>query len=333
VAAEEETLNNNVTASMSQLGTIMWGSPSSVTQTYTSSQTGTVSFNLSSTGASTVSASSASAVVINGGASVTYSSAAPVTFNVPSTGSYSIVVPTATAVTLTGGGSGVTITINAPNANVTNNAAAGTVVLQDPLSFTNAASISTLQITQYTTLTVTNNGTVSAVQIAPTASANGVQYKIAGTAPGSVTLTSNNVAGATIAVPSGVNVTPTTAVTGAYNTATVSSDGVVGSTTSVTPVLGKEALPPSVISAVYTAGTGTVVSGTLQDAYGNPVVGHSVTATIGSYTSEATTTSSTGTFSVTVPTTTNTQNTTVSVTVTDSTNSEVTLTAPNITIS
>ena len=231
-----------------------------------------------------------------GGQTFTNSNGGDISFVIPSSGTYTYNAPSATQVTLTGGGSGASITINAPSATVINQANLGTVILQDPAGFTNDAgySIGTLEITQTTGLTITNNGTITEAFVNPS-STSSATYTFSGTAP-------------------------TTTYKSATATGTVT--GAILATT------GVEALPPSVVSAVYTTGAGTTVSGTLLDPMGNPVANHSVTATISGVTSSAVTTSSTGTFTVTVPTTTNTAGS-QTITITDTTASPtVTLSAP-----
>jgi hypothetical protein len=232
-------------------------------------------------------------------------------------------------------GSATNVTVNAPNAVVTNNANVTGTYTIDPSSFTNTATIGTLVVTQATSVTVTNSGSgaISAVQITPSAAASGAQYEFVGTSIGTVTLENANAAGATIAVPAGTGITNTAAV--AYNYAQVSSTGTVGTSTSVSSggIGGSPAGTgySSVTSAVY--GTTTTVAGVIKDASGNPVPNQSVVVAINGTYSSATTTNASGLFTATVGVTTSSgQTVTVSVFTSTSLGSSA-LIAPSVTLS
>ena len=123
--------------------------------------------------------------------------------------------------------------------------------------------------------------------------------------------------------------TPTEGTTYAPQTLQVLGAVNIGSYTSSSSLPGVLA-NASVTSAVYAAGTGTTVTGTLTDAFGNPIASHSINVTVDGVTG-TTTTNSSGIFNITLVTPSTTGNQIV--TITDKTATPNVTLSPSVTVS
>ncbi|MCI0183417.1 hypothetical protein MM817_01694 [Acidibacillus sp. S0AB] len=214
------------------------------------------------------------------------------------TGSYTIYAPNASSLTLSGNAADVTI--DAPNAAVTNYATiSGTLTLADPVSFTNGTSgvVGILTDTQSSGLMITNDGSsgsIGSVVIAPTSGKPAVtlegSYLPLITVEDAVALTVPS--GTSVANSSGSSITVNG---GELSTSTVATAGSVSATNSTV------ILPSSQVNP----GSSFNVTGVIEDAFGNPIPNATVVVSFGGSggSSTSVTTDSTGNYSATLSTT------------------------------